>query len=157
MKELSNIAILLILAIIYLVSYAKVISKYLNSFFGVTNNATTTLFISSLAASGILLLSVSKVISDSYFYFYSNNSIGKAIGYSIGFCFGTWVFAVLFFFLSFQITSLLTKENEKESIRKNNVELALVHASMLVILSLTISSALVSWAISFIPYPKLPF
>jgi hypothetical protein len=40
---------------------------------------------------------------------------------------------------------------------KNNVEIALVHAAVLLMLSLMIAPALSSFAGGFIPYPVLPF
>ena len=40
---------------------------------------------------------------------------------------------------------------------KNNIELAIIHAVILISLSFVIAPALVKIAAEFIPYPKMPF
>jgi hypothetical protein len=53
--------------------------------------------------------------------------------------------------------SLITKEDEKVELNKNNIELALVHGTILIIIAFLVGPALSQFAASFIPYPKLPF
>lgn len=157
MKELINIFILLVLGTIYIVSFSKVISMYLNSFASTRNNAITALYVGCIAASGIILIDISKVMTDAFIFFYDQKIIGSAIGYTLLYFVGAWGFSIGFFFLSFYLTAFLTKENEKEALQNNNVELALVHATILIVLSFMVGPALSNWASSFIPYPELPF
>jgi uncharacterized membrane protein len=157
MKEILNILLLLVLGIFYMVIIAKIIGNYLSTFGSVKNNAITVLYIAALAASGIILIDISKVITDAFIFFYEQKSVFKAIAFTLGYFLGAGVFYIGFFFLSFIITSRLTKENEKEAIKNNNVELALVHGALLIVISLLVGPALTSWAASFIPCPDLPF
>jgi hypothetical protein len=50
-----------------------------------------------------------------------------------------------------------TSLDEKQALEANNMELALMHAIILITLSVIISPALMSIASEFIPYPKTPF
>jgi hypothetical protein len=68
-----------------------------------------------------------------------------------------WVFSLLFFRFSFIIVGFLTPENEEDELIKNNIELAVVHAIILIALSFLIAPALIQIASEFIPYPKMPF
>jgi uncharacterized membrane protein YjfL (UPF0719 family) len=68
-----------------------------------------------------------------------------------------WIFSLVFFRFSFLITALLTKEKEEDELIKNNIELALIHAVILIALSYVIAPSLIQIASKFIPYPKLPF
>ncbi len=157
MKEIINIVLLLVLGIFYIISFSKVISRYINSFAPARNNAVTVLYISGIAASGIILIDISKVITDSFIYFYDQQAVGNAILYNLSYFVGSWGFSIGFFFFSFVLTSFLTKENEKEALKNNHVELALVHGTLLIILSFLVGPALTNWAFSFIPYPELPY
>jgi hypothetical protein len=157
MKEVINIVLLLVLGIFYMVGMAKIIGKYINSFGAARNNAITVLYIAAISASGIILVNISKVITDAFIFFYDQKSVFKAIAFTLGYFIGAGVFYIGFFYLSFIITSLLTKEKEKESIKNNNVELALIHGALLIVISFLVGPALSNWAASFIPYPDLPF
>ena len=133
MKEIINIILLMILGIVYLVAFTKIISAFLNKLTTQRNNAIITLFISAIAAAGIVVIDISKVISDAF------------------------LFSFLFFHGSFFLVSLITKDDEKVELNKNNIELALVHGTILIIIAFLVGPALSQFAASFIPYPKLPF
>ena len=68
-----------------------------------------------------------------------------------------WIFSLVFFRLSFIVVGLLTPENEEDELMKNNIEIAAIHAIILIALSFVISPALIQIASEFIPYPKTPY
>lgn len=157
MKEFLNILLLLILGIVYLISFTKVISAHLNKMVAQRNNAVIALYLSVIASAGIILIDVSKVISDAFTFFYDSNNIGKGILFSGLFLVGAWIYSFAQFHLSFLVVSLLTKENEKTELNNNNIENAMLHGVVLIILAFLVGPSLSALASSFIPYPELPF
>jgi len=157
MKEFLNILLLLILGIVYLISFTKVISAHLNKMVAQRNNAVIALYLSVIASAGIILIDVSKVISDAFTFFYDSNNIGKGILFSGLFFVGAWIYSFAQFHLSFLVVSLLTKENEKTELNNNNIENAMLHGVVLIILAFLVGPSLSALASSFIPYPELPF
>jgi len=157
MKEIINILLLLILGIAYLVAFTKIISGFLNKITTQRNNAIITLFISAIAAAGIVIIDISKVISDAFSFFWDNSQIALAIGFTLLLFIGSWIFSLLLFHGSFFLVSLITKEDEKVELNKNNIELALVHGVIIIIIAFLIGPALSQFASIFIPKPELPF
>ena len=157
MKELINTILLMILGIVYLVAFTKIISAFLNKLTTQRNNAIITLFISAIAAAGIVVIDISKVISDAFQFFWDNSQIALALGFTLLLFIGSWIFSLLLFHGSFLLVSLITKEDEKVELNKNNIELALVHGVIIIIVAFLIGPALSQFSASFIPYPKLPF
>ena len=157
MRDLINILILVVLGVVYLMSFTKVQATYFNKLSANRTNAISILYISSILAGGLVLFDISKTMTDAYNFFYDENKLGSAFLY-IGLYFASaWIFSLGLFHASFFLVSKLTKEDEKAELLKNNVEIALVHAAVLLILSLMVAPALSSFAGSFIPYPELPF
>lgn len=157
MKEIINIILLMILGIVYLVAFTKIISAFLNKFATQRNNAIVTLFVSAIACAGIIIIDISKAVTDAFGFFYENAQIAGAIGFTVLLFIGSWIFSLLLFYGSFFLVSLITKEDEKVELNKNNIELALVHGAVLIIIALLLGPALSQFAVSLIPYPKLPF
>ena len=157
MKEIINIILLMILGIVYLVAFTKIISAFLNKLTSQRNNAIITLFVSAIAASGIVIIDISKVISDAFQFFWDNSQIALAIGFTLLLFIGSWIFSLLLFHGSFFLVSLITKEDEKVELNKNNIELALVHGVIIIIIAFLIGPALSQFASIFIPKPELPF
>lgn len=157
MKDLLNIVLLIVLGVVYLMSFTKVQLVYFNKLSSTRTNAISILFLSSIFAAGLILFDISKSMSDAYNFFYGQNNFGMAFLYLGLYFLGAWGFSIGLFHASFFLVSMLTKENEKSELMKNNVEIALIHAAVLLILSLMIAPALSSFASSFIPYPVLPF
>ena len=157
MKEFLNILLLLILGIVYVVSFTKVISSFLNKIVQQRNNAIIALYLAAIGSAGVILIDISKIITDAFIFFFEAGNIGKSIGYTALFFIGAWVYSLAQFHLSFFLVSLLSKENEKIQLNNNNIEIALVHGIVLIILSFLVGPALSTFASSFIPYPELPF
>jgi hypothetical protein len=157
MKEIINISILLILGISYLTVYIKVQSAYFNKLSVQRNNAITYLFLASLLAAGIILIDISKSMSDAYSFFYDKGQISMALLYQLLYVICAWLISWGMFHFSFILTSIASKENEKVELASNNIELALIHGVILTVLSFLIGPALNQFATSLIPYPELPF
>ena len=156
MKELYNLLIVIILCVVYLVAYSKVQLVFFNRKFGIRTHAISILYLSSILSGGIILLDISKVISDAFVFFYGQ-SLWKTVQYTMLFFVGAFIFAWVLFFISFSVTSLLTKENEKSEFIKNNIELALLHSIVLILISLIVAPSLLHYFTTFIPYPERPF
>jgi hypothetical protein len=157
MKDLLNIGLLIVLGVLYLMSFTKIQASYFNKLSTTRTNAISILYISSILAAGLVLFDISKTMTDAYNFFYEQNNLGAAFLYLGLYFVGAWGFSIGLFHASFFLVSKLTKEDEKAALAANNVEIALVHAAVLLMLSLMIAPALSSFASSFIPYPELPF
>ena len=145
------------MAIVYLSLFTKVQTLFFNKKIVTKNNSTTILFIASLLAAGIVLFDISKAMTDAFNYYVQEKKYGEGI-LSISLYFvGAWLFSWSIFRLSFFIVSEFTKEDEIQELKKNNVELSLIHSFILLIISFVVAPALSDLAISFIPYPKMPF
>lgn len=156
MKELINVFVIIMLGIIYLVTFTKIQQYYFNKKYVIKNNALTILMLASIIASGIILIDISTAISEVYNYFYDFN-LKKGILYMSAFFLLSFIISLCLFHVTFLSVSLLTKEQEKEELIKNNIELSLIHSITLIILSFVIAPALLAFFTSFIPYPELPF
>ena len=155
--QLIVVFLLVILAIVYLSLFTKVQTLFFNKKIVTKNNSTTILFIASLLAAGIVLFDISKAMTDAFNYYVQEKKYGEGI-ISISLYFvGAWLFSWSIFRLSFFIVSAFTKEDEIQELKKNNVELSLIHSFILMIISFVVAPALSDLAISFIPYPKMPF
>jgi hypothetical protein len=156
-KNSADLLILLTLGIVYLFSFAKMKNFFFSKYGNTKNNALTILYLSSLVASAVNLIQISEAASDAILFFFKYDNILKAILYAVSFFAVSWAFSLVLFQFSFFIVSLLTKEDETDELIKNNTEIAWLHAIILVSLTFVIAPAIVKIAVSFIPYPELPF
>jgi hypothetical protein len=156
-KNSADLLILLTLGIVYLFSFAKMKTIFFSKYGTSKNNALTILYLSSLVASAVNLIHISEGASDAILFFLKGNDMPKAILYAVSFFAVSWLFSIVLFQFSFFIVSLLTKEDETDELIKNNTEIAWLHAIILVSLTFVIAPAIVKIAVSFIPYPELPF
>jgi hypothetical protein len=157
MKEIINLILLIVLGILYLTSYTKIQIRYFNNIYTARNNAITIIYLASVFSSGLILLDISKVMSDAFSFYYSSHNLTNGILFIGLYFILAWGVSFGLFHTSFKMVSLLTKEKEKEELKNNNVELALIHACILIILSLIIASPLSQFCASLIEYPELPF
>jgi hypothetical protein len=152
-----DLVILISLGVLFLFSYGKMKSTLLSKFGKTKNNAITILFLGSIIASAVNLVHISSAASDAVLFFLKKNDIIMAIFYALCFFVLTWLFSLILFKFSFVVVSYLTKEDETDELIKNNIEIALLHAIILITLTFVIAPALVKIAVSFIPYPDMPF
>lgn len=157
LNEWMDLGTLTILSIFYLFTFARVQSNFFDKYLEEKNAAILIVFGSSLLAAGINLNHISDTNSDSMRFLISQNEWAKAIGFSLLFFAGMWIFSYILFRVTFFITGFLTPESELNELRKNNMEIALVHAIIILVLSFVLAPALTRVASHFVPYPTLPF
>jgi uncharacterized membrane protein YjfL (UPF0719 family) len=157
LNEWMDLGTLTILSIFYLFTFARVQSNFFDKYLEEKNAAILIVFGSSLLAAGINLNHISDTSSDAMRFLISQNEWAKAIGFALLFFAGMWVFSYVLFRIIFFITGFLTPESEINELRKNNIEIALVHAIIILVLSFVLAPAITRIASHFVPYPTLPF
>lgn len=157
LNEWMDLGTLTILSIFYLFTFARVQSNFFDKYLEEKNAAILIVFGSSLLAAGINLNHISDTSSDAMRFLISQNEWVKAIGFALAFFAGMWIFSYLLFRITFFITGFLTPESELNELRKNNIEIALVHAIIILVLSFVLAPAITRVASHFVPYPSLPF
>ncbi|MDP4580406.1 MAG: hypothetical protein NWS66_09545 [Saprospiraceae bacterium] len=157
LNEWMDLGTLTILSIFYLFTFARVQSNFFDKYLEEKNAAILIVFGSSLLAAGINLNHISDTSSDAMRFLISQNEWAKAIGFALLFFAGMWIFSYVLFRITFFITGFLTPESELNELRKNNIEIALVHAIIILVLSFVLAPAITRVASHFVPYPTLPF
>jgi hypothetical protein len=157
MNNSLNMLSLLILGIIYIFTFSKVQNVFFSKISQPKNQATTIVYIASIASACINLIHISDAASDALLFFLDHDNILKGILFATGFFAGAWIFSFLFFRFSFFIIGNLTPENEVDELIKNNKEIAWLHTVIIIALTFVISPPLCKIATSLIPYPKMPF
>jgi hypothetical protein len=158
LQELFSLFVLLILGLIYLFFFAKIQHVFFQKLSQPKkNHAVLVVFVASLIAASINLIHIAELTANANRFFLKTDDYFNALVYSLAYFAGMWVFSLLFFRFSFIIVGFLTPENEEDELIKNNIELAVVHAIILIALSFVIAPALIQIASEFIPYPKMPF
>jgi uncharacterized membrane protein YjfL (UPF0719 family) len=157
LNEWMDLGTLTILSIFYLFTFARVQSNFFDKYLEEKNAAILIVFGSSLLAAGINLNHISDTSSDAMRFLISQNEWAKAIGFALLFFAGMWIFSYVLFRVTFFITGFLTPESELNELRKNNIEIALVHAIIILMLSFVLAPAITRVASHFVPYPTLPF
>ena len=157
LNEWMDLGTLTILSIFYLFTFARVQSNFFDKYLEEKNAAILIVFGSSLLAAGINLNHISDTSSDATRFLISQNEWAKAIGFALLFFAGMWIFSYVLFRITFFITGFLTPESELNELRKNNIEIALVHAIIILVLSFVLAPAITRIASHFVPYPTLPF
>jgi uncharacterized membrane protein YjfL (UPF0719 family) len=157
LNEWMDLGTLTILSIFYLFTFARVQSNFFDKYLEEKNAAILSVFGSSLLAAGINLNHISDTSSDAMRFLISQNEWAKAIGFALLFFAGMWIFSYVLFRVTFFITGFLTPESELNELRKNNIEIALVHAIIILVLSFVLAPAITRVASHFVPYPTLPF
>lgn len=157
LNEWMDLGTLTILSIFYLFTFARVQSNFFDKYLEEKNAAILIVFGSSLLAAGINLNHISDTSSDAMRFLISQNEWTKAIGLALLFFAGMWIFSYVLFRITFFITGFLTPESELNELRKNNIEIALIHAIIILVLSFVLAPAITRVASHFVPYPTLPF
>lgn len=157
-EELFNLLVLFTLGLLYLFMFAKIQHAFfLKLSQPKKNNAVLIVYVASLIAASINLVHIAELTANASRFFLKSENYVNAMMYSFAYFAGMWAFSLLFFRFSFIIISYLTPENEEDELIKNNIELAIVHAIILIALSFVMAPALIRIASEFIPYPEMPF
>ena len=157
-SEIINLLVLLVLGLFYLFFFAKMQHVFFQKLSQPKkNNAVLIVFVASLISASINLTHIADLTSDAIRFFLKSEDYLTALLFSVSYFAGMWIFSLVFFRLSFIVVGLLTPENEEDELMKNNIEIAAIHAIILIALSFVISPALIQIASEFIPYPKTPY
>lgn len=154
--KIINLFLLMTLAVIYLYTFIVVIKSRFKSE-EPHSNAFIIVFTAALISASVNLYGIADITSDALSFFLNQKSYFKAAVYSLSFFSAMWIFSLILFHSSFLVISTFTKEDEKIALEANNIELASLHAVVLVTLAFILSPALLSIATEFIPYPETPF
>jgi hypothetical protein len=150
--------ILLLLGITYLYSFSNVQNRFLKHLSQPKKNiAVMILYFSSLIAASVNMIYAAGLSSDAITYFLKSSTYLNILFFSIAFFAISWIFSLILFRLSFLIVGFITPENEDDELIKNNIELAILHAVILISLAIMLAPALVKIEAQFIPYPKMPY
>jgi hypothetical protein len=152
-----NLLILLVLGVVYIYAFARLSNAFTLNKYKPKNSAVQIVHLASLIASCINLIHVSDAASDALLFFLNKEEILTGLLFAVLFFLGAWVFSVVFTRLCFFIVGTMTPEDEEDELLKNNTEIAWIHATVVVALTFVIAPALVKIAVSFIPYPEMPF
>mgnify|MGYP006140118587 CR=1 FL=1 len=110
-----------------------------------------------LIASAVTLVEASDLIFDTLVYYFRDAKYLSGILYSVLFTFGTIIASLLLMLLSMWIVQVITKEDELVELKNDNYRLAMMHAIILVVITILISTNLASIAAELIPFPSRPF
>ena len=157
LKEIFALCLILLFGILYLYTYFKVQKRFFDNIWETKNIATLLLFIASNISGGLNLLQISDMSGNMIQFFSKSDIYLKTIGYLFLFFLGMWCWSFLLFRLSFYFVGFLTKEDETEQIKNNNLEISLIHSFVLLFITLLSSKYIVKIASTFIPYPEFPF
>jgi hypothetical protein len=139
-------------------SFSKIQNRFLKYLSQPQKNiAVMILFFSSLIAAAINMIYAASLSSDAINYFQKSSSFLNIVFFSFSFFIISWIFSLALFRLSFLIVGFLTVENEDDELIKNNIELAILHAVILISISIMIAPSIIKIEAQFIPYPKVPF
>lgn len=156
--EIINLVLLLVLGLVYLFFFAKIQHVFFQKFSQTNkNHAVLIIFIASLIAASINLIHIAELTANANRFFLRAEDYINTLIYSLSYFAGMWIFSIVFFRLSFIFIGFLTPEKEEDELIKNNIELAVTHAVILIALSFVIAPAIIQIASEFIPYPKMPF
>jgi hypothetical protein len=158
LNELFILLTLLVFGLAYLFLFAKIQHIFFQKLSQPQkNNAVLIVFVASLIAASINLIHIAELTANAIRFFLKSGDYLNSLIFSVSYFAGMWVFSMLFFRFSFVIIGFLTPEKEEDELIKNNIELAVIHAVILIALSFVIAPALIQIASEFIPYPKMPF
>lgn len=157
LKIALDLVLLMTFGIFYLYSFARLKKSFLSRLGSIQNESITILFYGGIISAAVNLVHTADAASDAILFFLGQNELVSAILYALSFFIAAWVLSFLLFRASFWIVSKLSQEDEREELVKNNREIAWMHVIILVALTFVIAPAWVKIAVSFIPYPVLPF
>lgn len=155
-NQLLNLFLVLIFTLIYVIASIKYLTSFFYRISKPMTNATLLLFCSVLFGFGLTLYHFSDIATNAMYFYASKGSIFNGIWYWILFSLFAFVFSIGMFYFTFYLIGLLTQENEKAELSKNNFYIAALHSIVFLILCLMVSKPLVDFANTMVDYPKFP-
>ncbi len=155
-NQILNLLVVLFTTLFYLVAAIKYLSSFFYKISKPMTNATLLLFCSVLLGFGVTLYQFSDVATNAMYFFASKGSIFNGVWYWILFSLFAFVFSIGTFYFTFYLIGLLTHENEKAELAKNNYFIACLHGIVFLILCFMVSKPIVDLANTMVSYPKFP-
>jgi len=150
----------LVLTLFFSLSYFYIAYKVLRAFFEKISrplsHASHVLLLCSLLGFGIILYNISDIATNAFQFYAIKSQIGKGIMYYILFGIFGFLSSLFLFHISLFLVKIVTKENEKAELARNNYQIAGIHAAIFILLCLILSSSLASVAHKMIAYPRFP-
>ncbi|MCE2712685.1 MAG: hypothetical protein LW688_09115 [Cryomorphaceae bacterium] len=154
--ELVNLLVSLIIAVVYMIGAIKVIKPFFSKISSPMTTATGVLFLGVVFGFGIILNDFSEIASSAFYYNYQKSELGMGIYYWILFTAISFAFSYAVFHLSFKLIDLVTTENEKTELAKNNFSIAGLHVVVFISICLVVSKPLIAWANGLVNFPVFP-
>ena len=154
--QILNLFVVLIMTLFYLIASIKILTSFFYRISKPMTSATLFLFCSVLFGFGLTFYQFSDIGSNAMYFYASKGSIFNGILYWTLFSLFAFGFSVGSFYFSFYLVGLLTQENEKAELSKNNFYISVLHSIVFLILCLMISRPIVDLANTLVNYPKFP-
>ena len=155
--EILNLLTLFLLGIAYLVIMSKFNIILTGKYMQEKNTAGYLLYAAVLIASAIYLVQTADIASESNRFFMRKGMYSSALLYSGIFFIFSFLCSMILTMSSFFVSSMLTIKSEKEELANNNIELAIMHAVILISLALITHQGFATILTSFIPFPEMPY
>lgn len=155
-NQILNLLVVLIVTLCYLIISIKLLNNFFFRISKPLTNATLLLFSAVLGGFGLTLFQFSGVATNAMYFYASNGSIVTGIWFWVLFSFIALGFSFGVFYFSFYFVGLLTQENEKAELAKNNYYIAALHAVVFILICLMVAKPLADVANSMVSYPKFP-
>lgn len=155
--EILNLLTLFLLGIAYLVIMSKFNIILTDKYMQKKNTAGYLLYAAVLTASAIYLVQTADIASESNRFFMRKGMYSSALMYSGIFFILSFLCSMILTMSSFFVSSMLTIKSEKEELANNNIELAIMHAVILISLALITHQGFATILSSYIPFPEMPY
>jgi hypothetical protein len=155
--EILNLLTLFLLGIAYLVIMSKFNIILTGKYMQEKNTAGYLLYAAVLIASAIYLVQTADIASESNRFFMRKGMYSSALLFSGIFFILSFLCSMILTMSSFFVSSMLTIKSEKEELANNNIELAIMHAVILISLALITHQGFATILTSYIPFPEMPY
>lgn len=155
-NQILNLVVVLIVTLIYLIISIKVLNNFFFKLTKPLTNASLLLYSAVLFGFGLTLFQFIGVATNALYFYASNGSIITGLWFWVIFAFSALGFSYGVFLFTFYFVGLLTQENEKAELAKNNYYIAALHSVVFILICLMLAKPLADLANSMVSYPKFP-
>lgn len=155
-NQILNLVVVLIVTLIYLIISIKVLNNFFFKLTKPLTNASLLLYSAVLFGFGLTLFQFMGVATNALYFYASNGSIITGLWFWVMFAFFALGFSYGVFLFTFYFVGLLTQENEKAELAKNNYYIAALHSVVFILICLMVAKPLADLANSMVSYPKFP-
>ena len=155
-NQILNLLVVLIVTLCYLIISIKLLNNFFFRISKPLTNATLLLYSAVLFGFGLTLFQFSGVATNAMYFYSSNGSVITGIWFWVLFSMLALGFSSGVFYSTFYFIGLLTQENEKTELAKNNFYIAALHSVVFILICLMVAKPLADLANSMVSYPKFP-